>query len=215
MIIDFKPPKAATHPTFLLHKAKTTLLIFLSIVVFSYFFLDLAALKICYHIPAEITGLCQSLTAVFQPFFMITLFSSLFFFVHFIQQRKQASQKLWFISLGLTLPVFITYAVQQLIGRKPPQLCLLPEKALFQFALENTATASCLSCVSCAFFTCLACIYTKKSRPLLLTGILTGLLPAVTLQCFLSDSLLGLGMGMMLVPFVFRAMKKEISFFGP
>ena len=215
MIIDFKKKKIPVSPMFLLKQIKFIAPTVLVLIVAFFFFLDK---PLAYFFHSQLSFLKDPLlliTRLSNPLFSLLVFPVLFFCSRFILKTEKNSRKFWFLSLSLPISVLCSETLQVVVGRSNPYWLFLHGEMIFRFFEWNPSFHSFPSSISCTIgtlATSFACLNPKFSLPLLIGGLILGLSPALLTFCFVSDALAGVWIGMTLSVFVFKTMKKEISF---
>lgn len=204
------------HSTLLSYRAKIVLPAFALVTGTSYLFLDHRFALFCNSWPSAIKDLLHLAVGLLNPTFCVLLFSSLFFLVKFVQRREKASRKLWFLSLALAPSILLANTLNMIVGRASPLWFFNHGDAPLRFFQWNPAFHSFPSSSSCAIaalFTSFACLYPSRANLFIALSVFVGVVPSLITECFFSDSLFGIAIGMSVAFSVFKAMKRSISFF--
>ncbi len=214
MIIDFKRKGFSISSTFLLDHIKVVSILYLCLIVASYFFIDksLAAffnsLSPIAHYPFLL------IEKLFCPIAWALITPTVFFYIRFILRKEKKSRKLWYVSLAIPLTALICKILEVSFGRATPEWFFLHQESPFRFLEWNHSFHSFPSITAvtiAALATSLSCILAKYRFFLLTGGALLTFVPVISANCFLSDALAGFYVGAVLAQWIFKMMRKEIS----
>lgn len=218
MIVKFKKPKTSKISKISklpLHNPKIFYPLLAALIVACALFLDKPFALFFSSFQSDWKDLLVLVNSIMNPYLSLLLFPTLFFFVRFVQRKERKSRKLWYLSFATALPLFLTSFLQVLFGRSNPDWFFTHKEIIFRFFEWNSSFHSFPSSTACniaGIGSALAYVYPKYSARFFLGGTLLGLVPAVLNACFLSDSLAGICCGVLLSMFIYKTMRKELSF---
>lgn len=219
MIIEFNKKNFPLRTPFLLRHGSILSLTFFVIAVASCIFIDEPLIHAIHSFPplAQEWFLPFHLfNQILAPESLIILLPSFLFLVHFLTKAETLSRRLWLISSALALSLLITKLIAFCVGKSTPEWFFLHEQLSFRpFQIRSSfhSFPSSVSCCIGVLGSCLSYLYPKSSKTFFTVSLILAMSPVLAVTSFLSDSILGYYLGAITSLFVFRIMRKEVSFF--
>jgi membrane-associated phospholipid phosphatase len=214
MIVDFKK-KTKTGKSPFKHKSKYILACSLAIIVLLSYFIDKPFALFFYSLKGDLQEPLELINRLFSPMLSLLVFPSLFFVIRFLARQERKSRKFWFLSLAIPLATLPVKVLEIIFGRSDPDWLFSHQEMtmrLFNWDPSFHSFPSDISSTIGAIATCLALVYPKKSRRFFIGGACLSLVPALSTTCFLTDALVGAGIGFVASSFLYNTMRKELSF---
>jgi hypothetical protein len=216
MIIPLRKKHFTVSPTCILDFKKIIFPILLFLILTSFLFLDKHLAFYFNSIPSAAKAPFLLIEKVFCPFFWSFLFPTIFFFIRFLKRKEKKSRKFWYLSIAFPLIILSCKVLQVLFGKANPEWLFTHHEVSFRFLEWNPSFHSFPSMASASiatFFFSMACILSSQARPyLLLAGLLLSLSPVISVHAFLSDALAGFALAGIMSQWIFKVMRREISF---
>ncbi len=212
MLIDFR---TKLRETFFLNHFGILVLAALSLIVFSYFFIDIPLAEYFRNPSATIYFFARVLTELIDPAYHYILWPLAFCLLRFYYKKPKLAHQAMVIMLSIPLSNLVIGLIKRLSGRARPEL--LFEQHIYGFTFFATAQAylsfpSGHACTAGAICGALSAFYPSWLSLICTIGMILSLSRVVLLAHYFGDVIAGFVIGLCIAQWIFGKMKQKSLF---